>query len=84
MLEGHSLSELCAPSLLGPEGDVDRRMVLATASALDPKMGCPGEPKLALAPINLSIAPLVPLPMPASALCQAFHRCPLNPGNRIF
>lgn len=71
MVEGHSLSELCVPSLLGTEWDVGRRMVLVVASALEPKMGCPGEPNLAMGPINLPTAPPVSLPMSTSVPCQA-------------
>lgn len=84
MVEGHSLSELCVPSLQGPEGDVGRRMVLVVTSALEPRMGCSGEPNVALAPINLPTAPLVLLPMSAAALCHVFYMHPLNPGGWIF
>lgn len=68
------------PSLLRPEGNVGRKMVLVAASALEPMLGHPGELNLALAPIHLPTAPLVPLPMPASSLCQAFYIHSLNPG----
>lgn len=78
---GHSLRELCAPSLLGPEGDEGRRDRLE----LRFKDGVSRRPHAGLGPHQpIHTAPPVPLPMPTPALCQVFYKQLLNPGNWVF
>lgn len=83
-MEGHSLSEALSALSTGARRVCGQERCRVQPLPLDPKMACPGEPTPTPAPFNLPTAPLGPLPMPASALCQVSYTQLPNPGSWVF